>query len=191
MPADTWTAALETAGFVEARAWPPRDSIAGDLGQHVIVARAPGDNTGVQHARTHEPLLRPHTDNVSVLVDETSVRAALSALIATERVAMMCDLVRREVTRILRLDPSMQPARHDRLMDLGMDSLMAVQLRNALSLRLELTDPLSPTLIFDYPTIDAIASLLLDRLDLACEPLVASPAITHGSRPWHRRQSQR
>jgi hypothetical protein len=49
-------------------------------------------------------------------------------------------------------------------MDLGMDSLMAVQLRNALSTALALQSPLPSTLMFDYPTINAIANYLLGLL---------------------------
>jgi hypothetical protein len=50
-------------------------------------------------------------------------------------------------------------------MDLGFDSLMAVQLRGQLSKGLGLDRPLPATLIFDHPTIDAIAEYLLGRID--------------------------
>ena len=45
-----------------------------------------------------------------------------------------------------------------------MDSLMAVQLRNALGTALTLERPLPSTLMFDYPTIDAMAVFLMTRL---------------------------
>jgi hypothetical protein len=49
-------------------------------------------------------------------------------------------------------------------MDLGLDSLMAVELRNRLATGLALTRPLSATLMFDYPTIDAIAGHLVKEI---------------------------
>jgi Phosphopantetheine attachment site len=45
-------------------------------------------------------------------------------------------------------------------MDLGLDSLMAVQLRNRLTKALQLEQPLPATLMFDHPTIEAIARFL-------------------------------
>ena len=45
-----------------------------------------------------------------------------------------------------------------------MDSLMAVQLRNALDRLLDLERSLPSTLMFDYPTIEGIARYLLERI---------------------------
>ena len=50
------------------------------------------------------------------------------------------------------------------LMDLGLDSLMAVQLRDLLGRHLVLPARLPATLMFDHPTIDTLAGFLHDRL---------------------------
>ena len=65
-------------------------------------------------------------------------------------------------------------------MDLGMDSLMAVQLRNSLdrALELERGRGLPSTLMFDYPTIEAIAEFLLQRVAPPAAP--ARPDERHG-----------
>ena len=49
-------------------------------------------------------------------------------------------------------------------MDLGFDSLMAVQLRNLLGKDLGFERPLRATVMFDYPTINTLATHLLDQL---------------------------
>jgi hypothetical protein len=71
-------------------------------------------------------------------------------------------------------------------MDFGVDSLMAVELRNRLAQRLALTRKLTATLIFDYPTVAAIARhLATDVLEYTSsdreQPVRPAPATRSSS----------
>lgn len=78
--------------------------------------------------------------------------------------------IRAEVAAVLRMAPQRVPT--DRaLRSLGLDSLMALELRNRLEKRSAAA--LSPTLAWNHPTISAIASHLAERMQL---PLDAAPA---------------
>jgi acyl carrier protein len=75
-----------------------------------------------------------------------------------ERRDLLVAHVREQVVRVLGLDPSMAVDPQQGLTDLGMDSLMAVELRN----RLEASSGrrLPTTLAFEHPTIEALADFL-------------------------------
>ncbi len=73
------------------------------------------------------------------------------------------EFVRAHVARILRLDAAQVDNNH-RLMDIGVDSLMAVELRNRLGKDLGLTENLPATLIFDHPTVQAVAHYLVENI---------------------------
>jgi acyl carrier protein len=88
-----------------------------------------------------------------------ALREMIAAAPVNRRAKVMLDHVRSEATRVLGL-PASQPL-DDRqpLHERGLDSLMAVELRNALGRSLECRLP--ATLLFDYPTPEALASHLL------------------------------
>jgi len=78
-----------------------------------------------------------------------------------ERRALITQFIRFQVVKGLGLDPA-QPIDGDQpLSALGLDSLLAVELRNALSRGLGLTRRLSATLLFDFPSIAALTEHLL------------------------------
>src|SRR5690606_2434020 len=142
-----WLQALREAGFEAADAWPRAGSGAAELGQHVIVARVAGESPGLLTAGDADEhragpgagtgaAANPAREQAQALLRR--VHEALPG----ERVDILRDFVRDRVVRVLRLDPNTPPGRHDRLMDLGFDSLMAVQLRNQLGTGLGLDKPL-------------------------------------------------
>ncbi|MFD6797116.1 type I polyketide synthase [Streptomyces cyaneofuscatus] len=106
-------------------------------------------------------VLRRTTEGRAAEVSGTaqSLDTRMADATEAERPALLLDLVRSEVADVLGLPgPDSVPA--DRaLRSLGIDSLTMVQLRKRLAKRLNTTLP--ATLVFDYPTADAIAGLLL------------------------------
>ena len=160
---EVWERALRGAGFVDVRAFPSADSPTHVLGQHVIVSRGPLD--AIAGERPNQPLdarVRTNSTGLDEAAPDSGVRAELAALPEQNRRERLVELVRDQVVRVLRLDPARPPERAQRLMDLGVDSLMAVEFRNLLTTRLALDKKLPATLIFDHPTIAAIADYLLE-----------------------------
>lgn len=90
---------------------------------------------------------------------------------AAERRGILAAVVRDTVAAVLRVSPAQLDARRP-FGSMGLDSLMALELRN----RLEgaLAQPLSATIAWNYPTVDALAGFLATIIDGA-EPSSDTP----------------
>ncbi len=104
---------------------------------------------------------------------------------AARRRALLVDLLQREVARVLGLPTAQSIAPRQALNDLGLDSLTAVELRNALAAALETTLP--ATLLFDYPTPETLVDFLLAAVPVletaaSISPAVAAHLATRSSR---------
>ncbi|MFF4717022.1 SDR family NAD(P)-dependent oxidoreductase [Streptomyces eurythermus] len=102
-----------------------------------------------------------------------TLRDRLLALPAAERDGVLLDLVRTHAATVLGHATPDAIGAGQTFRDLGVDSLSAVELRNALGPRTGLTLP--PTLVFDYPTPAALAEYLRREL-LAEHTDTARPA---------------
>jgi acyl transferase domain-containing protein/SAM-dependent methyltransferase len=165
-----WERALRQHGFEEVTALPEAGSPAEILGQHVIVARGPAVTgcppDAVALAATTDAPGGDDDDRPAPrgeVEDAAAFRTRLATLPESERHDTLAAFVRDRIVHVLRLDPAEPPDRQQRLMDLGIDSLMAVEFRNVLAVGLALERKLPATLIFDYPTIDAVADYLLSH----------------------------
>jgi acyl transferase domain-containing protein/acyl carrier protein/NAD(P)-dependent dehydrogenase (short-subunit alcohol dehydrogenase family) len=98
---------------------------------------------------------------------EASILARLLALPEAERQDALSSAVRDESASVLGLSP-FEVSVDQPLRSQGLDSLMAVELKNRLTRRFEITLP--TTLAFDYPTTNAIVTLLHEKLKLDQAP---------------------
>ncbi|HVT99352.1 MAG TPA: SDR family NAD(P)-dependent oxidoreductase, partial [Acidobacteriaceae bacterium] len=91
----------------------------------------------------------------------------LSDMAPAERHAFLAEHLRQQVIHILSLPSTTRIDEDEALHDLGLDSLMAVELRNALAT--SLGQPWSPTMVLDYPTLRSLTGYLLSELFLSAE----------------------
>ncbi len=109
--------------------------------------------------------------------------ADLTAAVAARRPALLRAYLRDRVARTLGLPVGQIVEDQQPLRDAGLDSLLAIELRNALGTVIGRSLP--ATLLFDYPTVDDLATYLLGVLFPAApdavavtppEPVAESPA---------------
>jgi SAM-dependent methyltransferase len=179
-----WLRALGEKGFDRVASYPPADSPAGVLGHNILVAAVPGIPGAVQTlavtataARRLDQAPAPGEKPAPAVGSAaSSVRDRLSRLTQAEQRIELQQLVQRQVMRVMRLPASAPPPGvNDRLMNIGVDSLMAVELKANLVRELQGAVDLPSTLIFDHPTIAAIALHVQNALGYGSEPPRSGP----------------
>ena len=109
-----------------------------------------------------EDLLAGAADEDDGSSSSEDLLAQLGATPAAGREDLLASFLQGEVQAVLRLPSA--PASTVGFFDLGMDSLMAVELRNRLNRAFSDTYVAPNTLVFDYPTIADLARHLVDAL---------------------------
>ncbi|MET8988219.1 SDR family NAD(P)-dependent oxidoreductase [Nonomuraea wenchangensis] len=106
-----------------------------------------------------------------------SLADRLDRLSPAERRELLLGVVRAEAAGVLGYDTAESVPVDRPFQELGFDSLSGVELRNRLGRRVGVA--LSATLVFDHPTVTALAAFLADRSGEKPEPApVAAPAVT-------------
>ncbi len=109
-----------------------------------------------------EELLTIATDDGDESSSSEDLLVQLAATPAAGREDLLVSFLQREVQAVLRLPSA--PAAAVGFFDLGMDSLMAVELRNRLNRAFSDSYVAPNTLVFDFPTISDLARHLADVL---------------------------
>jgi malonyl CoA-acyl carrier protein transacylase len=212
LDAPTWERALAEHGYTAVAAWPAAGSAPAVLGQHVIAALNPAGAAEQQAAETSaqsrngadpasaplpqtpvSPVNPANPVNPVILFSASATESAtespavlrlqLQAAVPDERDDLLFALVGTHIRQVLRLDAGVALERGNRLLDLGLDSLMALELRRLLAAGLGLEeDALSATLVFDYPTVGAIVAHLADQI-ATLEPPAAGVAASAPASP--------
>ncbi len=184
---EQWLRLLAEAGFEHVAALPEPGGVADVLGNRIIVAATP--LAGVRSVALATPGIEvlaaaenaPTPAPTRPRGPDQALLAELAGALSSERPELLAVHVRRRVMEILRLDAQHTPGLQDRLMQLGFDSLMAVQLRDRVATDLGLTGRLPATLVFDHPTCESLAGFLAHRLgdeSPGTAPKAAPPAVT-------------
>ena len=152
------------------QALPPQQAVAalgcllsGDIAQ-VAVARVDWHLfKGVYEARACRPLLEqiemlPCKATQQSEVRRTETLQRLEEALAGDRHALLTAHIQAEVAKVLGLELSQLPEAQQGFFDMGMDSLMAVELKNRLEA--SLGSPFPATLAFDCPTIEHLTRYL-------------------------------
>ena len=99
---------------------------------------------------------------VGEVIGDSEVLKQLLEIPVPQRAGFVTEFLQKEVQNFLRL--ASPPAATSRFLDLGTDSLMAIELRNRLHTQFGGKFTLNATAVFDYPTIGGLAEYLVGQL---------------------------
>ncbi|NEP12524.1 MAG: type I polyketide synthase [Symploca sp. SIO2C1] len=107
------------------------------------------------------PFLSAWISTEPSLAKKSAFREQLEAAVVSERQELLTTHMRSEIAKTLGWTDIQKIGMRQPLFDLGLDSLMAVELKNRLESSLETT--FSSTLLFDYPTLEALVEYLVNN----------------------------
>ncbi|MEM6107254.1 SDR family NAD(P)-dependent oxidoreductase [Mycobacterium sp. 050272] len=105
---------------------------------------------------------------VGEVAGDSELLKQLMEIPVPQRAGFVTEFLQREVQHFLRL--AQPPAATSRFLDLGTDSLMAIELRNRLHSQFGGKFTINATAVFDYPTIGGLAEYLVAQLPDAESP---------------------
>ena len=104
------------------------------------------------------PFLEALVSTEPSLTQKSAFREELESVPVSERQELLTNQIRSLIAKTLGWTDTQKIGMRQPLFDLGLDSLMAVELKNRLESSLETS--LSSTLLFDYPTVEALVEYL-------------------------------
>ncbi|MFE7135896.1 beta-ketoacyl synthase N-terminal-like domain-containing protein, partial [Streptomyces sp. NPDC057638] len=109
---------------------------------------------------------------------DTGLRARLSGLSGAALRATVAELIRAQVAGVLGFADPASIDTSVAFRDLGFDSLTALELRNALGVETGLR--LASTVVFDYPSVEALAGFVVGELVGEVDEVVVQSAVAEG-----------
>jgi hypothetical protein len=174
LSAARWREVLEQNGFSPVVTLPVDGQAVSEMGQHVVLARSAKESVGAVSlaAATTWKVQDP-----VVAAGETDFAVRVRSIFGREREEAMAEFVRTTIGRVFDL-PAEQRAMtaRDRLSDLGMDSLIALELRAELAKGAGLGSRISSTIAFDTGTVGELTRALLEVLEKEGKEASAVPA---------------
>lgn len=106
----------------------------------------------------------PSTTAATAASSPPAIMQQLATAPLTKRRGLLAGYVKAQAAKVLGLEASYPIDQEQPLQKLGLDSLMAVELRNLIGSGLGLPRSLPATLLFDYPSIAAVADYLASEV---------------------------
>ncbi|HEX4310701.1 MAG TPA: beta-ketoacyl synthase N-terminal-like domain-containing protein [Acidobacteriaceae bacterium] len=168
LDAATWCEQLRRSGFEAPTFIPESGSPAAWIGQHILLARrslqdAERTNSSTTTGQSQQP---PSAVPTKVVVPTPAMLLELSSIDADDRADKLAACVRQTICRVfgLQISPD-ELGDRDRLSDLGMDSLIALELRGELAKALGLAGRIPSTIAFDTGTVGELTRSLASLIE--------------------------
>jgi acyl carrier protein len=137
-------------------------AIAIDWNRFLATDRPPAEQTAFSRLASRRTAAKPAPSPTGAAAPATDVPPDWSAFTTSTRRRTVEEMVRAALVKVLDMDPEASFDPYQGLRDLGLDSLMSVELRNRLQAAFQRTFP--ATLIFDFPTFAGLVDHVCDGL---------------------------